>query len=60
MDIKLKCIECGKEFILSESEQMYFKKLLKEGRIKSYNQPKRCLQCRKNKKQQNIKNEFQR
>jgi hypothetical protein len=59
MDIKLKCIERGKEFILTENEQLYFKKLLKEGRIKSYNQPKRCLECRKNKKKNN-ENEFQR
>lgn len=41
------CEDCGKEFIISPSEQKFYNK-------KGYNLPKRCFDCRKNKKKINV------
>lgn len=46
-DIELgNCIECGKEYSITYGEMMYFKD-------KSIPLPKRCIDCRKNKKERN-------
>ena len=45
-DEKLKCEECGCEFIFTEGEQEFY---AEKGLT---NKPKRCPDCRKNRKQQ--------
>jgi len=51
MDKTLQCKECGKYFIYSDKEQAFFQRLLEEGKIKTLATPKRCLDCRKLKKE---------
>ena len=43
---KHKCVICGADYFLTDSSKLYFEK-------KGYNIPKRCEQCRKNKKDDN-------
>ena len=42
-DKTIKCIDCNKDFIFTESEQQFFEE-------KGYNAPKRCKNCRTKKK----------
>jgi len=49
-DIKIKCKDCGNEFLFTESEQAFYKEKGFE------NQPVRCPACRKLKKAQNEAN----
>jgi len=42
-DKNIKCIDCEKEFIFSESEQDFFQR-------RELDDPKRCKECRKAKK----------
>lgn len=45
-DKKLKCKDCGAEFLFTESEQAFYKE-------KGFdNEPQRCADCRKARKQQ--------
>ena len=44
MDIKIKCQDCGEEFIFSAQEQKFYEE-------HQFTQPKRCRLCRQNKKQ---------
>jgi DNA-directed RNA polymerase subunit RPC12/RpoP len=46
-DIKIKCKDCGTEFLFTESEQAFYKEKGFE------NQPVRCPECRRLKKAQN-------
>ena len=48
-DKTLICIDCGKEFIFTEGEQEFYKEKGFE------NEPKRCPDCRRARKQQNNK-----
>ena len=44
-DKTLACVECGKEFVFSASEQEFYAE-------KGFqNEPKRCTECRQNRKQ---------
>lgn len=43
MDIKIKCKDCGKEFIFTAAEQDFYKE-------HDFAQPKRCRLCRQNRK----------
>lgn len=46
-DKTLICKDCGKEFIFTESEQAFYKE-------KGFdNEPQRCAECRRARKQQN-------
>jgi hypothetical protein len=45
-DKKLKCKDCGAEFIFTENEQAFYKEKGFE------NEPQRCADCRRAKKQQ--------
>jgi NAD-dependent SIR2 family protein deacetylase len=45
MDKKLNCIDCGKEFTITDGEQAFFAQ-------KGFSEPKRCKECRAIKKQQ--------
>ena len=42
-DIRIKCQDCGTEFIFSVAEQTFYEE-------KGFTQPKRCRLCRKNRK----------
>ena len=46
-DLKIKCIDCGNDFIFSEGEQVYYKE-------KGLFTPKRCSFCRKAKKKEKM------
>lgn len=50
MDKTLTCVDCGKEFIFTEGEQAFYKEKGFE------NEPKRCPDCRRAKKQQRNNN----
>ncbi|MBU3180262.1 zinc-ribbon domain-containing protein [Clostridium psychrophilum] len=53
-DKKLVCKDCGKEFVFTEGEQAFYKE-------KGYeNEPQRCADCRKARKQQNDNSSFRR
>lgn len=45
MIIKIKCQDCGNEFIFTENEQKWFEE-------HGFIQPKRCKYCRKQRKNQ--------
>lgn len=44
-EIKRKCVDCGKEFIISSSQQSFY-------RVREWELPKRCKECREKKKQE--------
>jgi len=46
-DKTLTCKDCGKEFVFTEGEQAFYKEKGFE------NEPQRCADCRRAKKQQN-------
>ena len=46
-DKALKCKDCGKEFMFTEGEQAFYKEKGFE------NEPQRCPECRKKRKQRN-------
>ena len=48
-DKKIVCVDCGKEFVFTVGEQEFYKEKGFE------NEPKRCPDCRRAKKQQNNK-----
>ncbi len=50
MDKSIKCKDCGNDFVFSEGEQKYFEKLVEEGKITEYSEPKRCPNCRQTRK----------
>ena len=43
MNIKIKCKDCGEEFIFTENEQRFYEE-------KGFNSPKRCRFCRQQRK----------
>ncbi|HBM81783.1 MAG: zinc-ribbon domain-containing protein [Clostridiales bacterium] len=49
-DKKLICKDCGKEFIFTEGEQAFYKEKGFE------NEPQRCPECRRARKQRNNNN----
>jgi hypothetical protein len=53
-DKNLVCKDCGKEFVFTEGEQAFYKEKGFE------NEPQRCSECRKARKQQNNKTSFKR
>ena len=52
-DIKLKCSDCGTEFVFSDRDQAFFKE-------KGFTPPKRCKPCRDIKKQSRVRQDQQR
>lgn len=43
MDKKLKCKDCGEEFVFTEAEQKFYEE-------KGFTEPKRCKACRQERK----------
>lgn len=43
-DIRIKCQDCGEEFIFNEAEQKFYEE-------KGFAQPKRCRLCRQKRKE---------
>ena len=48
-DIKIKCQDCGTEFVFNVAEQNFYEE-------KGFVQPKRCRLCRQNRKMKGDKN----
>lgn len=48
-DLKIVCVDCGKEFVFTEAEQGKYKQL-------GFVQPKRCYDCRRQRKKQRNEN----
>lgn len=46
-DYDLTCIDCGKKFLFTVSEQEFIKKMVDKGEFDTYEIPKRCAECRK-------------
>lgn len=46
----LVCKDCQQEFEFSDGEEANLRRLVEEGRIDAYNEPKRCRDCRAAKK----------
>ena len=55
-DIELVCI-CGAPFTWTSGEQAFMHDLAEKGKIPSVQQPKRCVPCRKKKKEQRERQE---
>ncbi|WP_251862022.1 zinc-ribbon domain-containing protein [Clostridium sp. Marseille-Q2269] len=53
-DKTLTCEDCGKEFVFTEGEQEFYKEKGFE------NEPKRCPECRKSRKQERNNRGFRR
>jgi len=53
-DKNLVCKDCGKEFVFTEGEQAFYKEKGFE------NEPQRCADCRRARKQQNNNSSFSR
>lgn len=49
------CAFCGNEFVLEQGEIDFMMELEKKGRIKKAEEPKRCQECRKQKKRDRMK-----
>jgi hypothetical protein len=45
-DFDLTCVDCGAKFIFTVSEQVYFQKMVDEGKFEEYVIPRRCRDCR--------------
>jgi len=50
-DKTLTCSDCGEDFVFTEAMEKNLHKLVQEGKIETYNEPKRCHPCRLAKKQ---------
>ena len=50
-DIEITCL-CGQPFIWTAGEQSFLNDLVLDGKIPSVQQPKRCIPCRKRKKEE--------
>lgn len=48
MDIKIKCQDCGEDFIFSERDQKFYEE-------KGFQSPKRCRNCRNARKDRLLK-----
>lgn len=57
-DIEFVCI-CGEPFVWTKGEQGFMHDLEAKGKIPSVQEPKRCVPCRKKKKEQHEKQENQ-
>ena len=44
-NIEIKCVDCGNPFYFTDRDQAFYQE-------KGYQQPKRCVDCRRIKKQQ--------
>lgn len=48
MDVKVKCKGCGESFVVTEREAKWYEE-------KGFELPKRCLECRKNRRKNKSK-----
>lgn len=51
MDIKIKCQDCGEDFIFSERDQAFYQE-------KGFTEPKRCHFCRKARKERHLNKNY--
>lgn len=51
MDIKIKCQDCGEDFIFSERDQAFYQE-------KGFQPPKRCHFCRKARKERHLNKNY--
>ncbi len=51
-DIEKICVQCKRQFTWTSGEQIFINQLHDEGKIQSVTKPKRCLDCRKQRKEQ--------
>ena len=49
-EIKKICVQCKEEFVWTEGEQRFMNRLFEEGKIQKVVEPKRCPDCRKEKR----------
>lgn len=52
-DKQIACVECKAAFVYTEREEANLRRLVSEGKIQTYNEPKRCMPCRSARKQRN-------
>lgn len=52
-DKQIECVECKSTFVYTEREEANLRKLVSDGKIQTYNEPKRCSPCRAARKQRN-------
>ena len=50
-DIEKICVQCKRQFVWSAGEQHFINRLHEEGKIQSVTEPKRCPDCRKQKRE---------
>lgn len=42
-----KCIDCGEEWEFTEKEEQFIRSKVESGDFEEYHEPRRCLSCRK-------------
>ena len=50
-DIKKKCSNCQRDFIITVKDQEFYQKMVATGQWESYIEPKKCMSCRRLSKQ---------
>jgi predicted exporter len=50
-DKQIQCVECSQPFAFTEQMRSRLERLVQEGKIEQYHEPKRCHPCREAKKQ---------
>lgn len=51
-EVELNCMGCGVMFVWTPGEQKFLQSLVEDGKIPSAQTPKRCVNCRRVKKEQ--------
>jgi len=49
---ELACVDCGAKFVFTDEEKARLQRLVDDGKIPDWHEPKRCLPCRAAKKKQ--------
>ncbi len=50
-NIEKTCVQCKRDFVWTAGEQHFINRLHEEGKIQSVTKPKRCPDCRKQKRE---------
>lgn len=50
-DIEKTCVQCKRQFVWTTGEQHFINRLHEEDKIQSVTEPKRCPDCRKQKRE---------
>lgn len=46
-----KCIDCGEEWEFTEKEEKFIRSKVESGEFEEYNEPRRCVPCRRKRRE---------